>query len=266
LLEDPRRCRFNPKVLRCRRGVPAPDGCLTAPQVKALKRIYAGPRTSRGKRIFPGYVPGGEMGSGDDLGPAGEPSLSGWEDWIVGEALGYHHPIQDSFFKYLVFEDPGWDWRTFDFDRAPKLTAEKVGAVLDAVDADLSALRARGGKIVMYHGWSDPAIPALASIDYYERVRRTMGRAETGDFFRLFMAPGMQHCAGGPGPNTFDAVGALERWVEEGTVPDAIVATHRTDGVVDRTRPLCPFPQVARYDGSGDPDDAASFSCAKPRR
>jgi feruloyl esterase len=118
----------------------------------------------------------------------------------------------------------------------------------------------------MYHGWSDPAIPPGASLQYYERVRATMGRRETAEFFRLFMAPGMQHCAGGPGPNTFDAIGALERWVEDGAAPDEIVATHRTAGVVDRTRPLCPYPQVARWDGTGDPDDAASFTCRKARR
>lgn len=231
-----------------------------------MKRIYAGPRTSRGKSIFPGFLPGGEVGSGAGPGPAGEPSLGGWEAWIVGEAPGVHHTIQDAFFKFLVFEDPSWDWRSFDFDRDPRFAEEKLGAVVDAVDPDLSALRARGGKVVMYHGWSDPAIPPLASIRYYERVLAAVGRDETAGFFRLFMVPGMQHCAGGPGPNTFDAVGALERWVEDGTAPDAIVATHRSAGVVDRTRPLCPYPRVARYDGAGDPDDAASFTCDRPRR
>jgi feruloyl esterase len=266
LLEDPRRCRFDPRTLRCPRGTSGPGDCLTAAQTKALKRAYAGPRTSRGRRLFPGYSPGGEIGAGSDFGPAGEPALSGWEGWIVGEALGAHHPIQDGFFKFLAFEDPSWDWRTFDFDRDPRTVEDKVGAIVDAVDPDLSALRARGGKIVMYHGWSDPAIPALASVRYYERVRAAMGRRATADFFRLFMAPGMQHCAGGPGPNAFDAVGALERWVEDGVAPDAIVATHRTDGIVDRTRPLCPYPQVARWDGTGDPDDAASFTCGRTRR
>jgi len=266
VVDDPRRCRWNPRELRCPRGASTPDSCLTTEQVKALKRIYAGPRTQRGKRVFPGFAPGGEIGSGSDIGPAGEPSLSGWEGWIIGTELSLHHPIQDSLFKYIVFEDPAWDWRDFDFDRDPRFATQKAGDVLDAIDPDLSAFRARGGKIVMYHGWSDPAIPPGASIQYYERVRATMGRRETPDFFRLFMAPGMQHCAGGPGPNTFDAVGALEHWVEDGTVPDAIVATHRTAGVVDRTRPLCPYPLVARYDGTGDPSVAASFTCGKARR
>lgn len=266
VLDDPRRCRFKPNRLRCRSEAQAPDDCLTTPQVRALQRIYAGPRTSRGKTIFPGFLPGGEIGSGTDVGPAGEPNLGGWEAWIVGAMPGFHHPIQDGFFKFLVFEDASWDWRRFDYDRDPQRAATKLGPIVDAVDPDLSVLRARGGKIVMYHGWSDPAVPALASVGYYERVLATMGRDETAAFFRLFMAPGMQHCAGGPGPNTFDAVGALERWVEGGTPPDTIVATHRSAGVVDRTRPLCPYPLVARYGGTGDPDDAATFTCGRRRR
>jgi feruloyl esterase len=118
----------------------------------------------------------------------------------------------------------------------------------------------------MFHGWSDPAITALNSIDYWTRVVRAMrGRRRTDAFLRLFLAPGMQHCAGGPGPNVFDPVGALEQWVEHGVAPERIVATHRTAGVVDRTRPLCPHPRVARWDGAGDVDDAASFECARGR-
>jgi feruloyl esterase len=266
LLEDPRRCRWNPRALRCPRDGGTPGSCLTTAQVKALKRVYAGPRTSSGKRIFPGFVPGGEIAVASGSGPAGEPSLDGWEGWIVGTALPVGHFISETLLKHIVFEDPTWDWRTFDFDRDPRFAAETAGVILDAVDPDLTAFRARGGKIVMYHGWSDPAIPPGASIQYYERVRATMGRRETPEFFRLFMAPGMQHCAGGPGASSFDAIGALEAWVEDGSAPDAIVATHLAAGVAAFTRTLCPYPQVARYDGTGDPDEAASFTCGKARR
>lgn len=272
LVGDPRRCRFDPARLRCR-GADA-DTCLTAAQVRGLKKVYRGPRTSSGKRIFPGHPPGGEVGSGSEPGPAGEPALGGWEVWIAGEAPGLQNLIQDAFFKYLVFEDPAWDWRGFDFDRDVRPTDAKLAALLNGTDPDLEPFAARGGKIVMYHGWSDPGITPLATIDYWERVaartrrraRHDGARGSVDDFLRLFLAPGMQHCAGGPGPNTFDAVGALERWVEQGVAPDRIVAAHRTGGVVDRTRPLCPHPLVARWDGVGSPDDAASFSCARPRR
>jgi feruloyl esterase len=262
LLADPRRCRFRPKSLRCAGA--ETDACLTDAQIVGLEQLYDGPRTSKGRKIYPGFPPGGELGSGTDAGPAGEPNLGGWETWIVGTMPGFAHAIQDSFFKFMVFEDPTWDWRSLDLDRDVRVTDAKLAAILNATDPDLRPFRDRGGKLVMFHGWSDPAISALNSIDYWTRVVRSMrGRRRTDAFLRLFLAPGMQHCAGGPGPNVFDAVGALERWVEERVAPDRIVGTHRTAGVVDRTRPLCPYPRVARWDGIGDSDDAASFECRR---
>jgi len=265
LVADPRRCRFRAKALRCA-GVET-DGCLTDAQVTGLEKLYAGPRTSRGRQIFPGFPPGGEIAAGSDAGPGGEPSFGGWETWIVGTMPGIAHLIQDAFFKYLMFEDPAWDWRTLDFDRDVRATDAKLAAVLNATDPDLRRFRDRGGKLVMFHGWSDPAISALNSVDYWQSVVRAMrGRRRTDTFLRLFLAPGMQHCAGGPGPNVFDAVGALEQWVEQGVAPERLVAAHRTAGVVDRTRPLCPHPRVARWDGVGDSDDAASFTCTRPGR
>ena len=254
LVDDPRRCRMRLARLRCT-GPPA-DTCLTQAQITGLKKVWAGPRTSMGQQVFPGTPPGGELGA------------SGWAAWITNTST-LSHLIQDSFFKYMVFEDPSWDWRTLDLDRDVPVTDAKLAPVLNATDPDLGPFEARGGKIVMFHGWSDPAISALNSIDYYRSVvaaTRRRGTGPTENFLRLFLAPGMQHCSGGPGPNTFDPLGALERWVEEGIAPDQIVASHATGGVVDRTRPLCPYPLVARWDGVGSTDDAASFTCARRRR
>lgn len=265
LVSDPPRCRFEPKVLRCTGA--ETDACLTDPQVAGLERVYDGLRTAKGRRLYPGYPPGGEIGSGLEPGPISEPNIGGWEVWLVGERPGLAHLIQDSFFRFLVFEDPSWDWRTFDVDVDVARTEEKLGAVIDAVDPDLRPFRDRGGRLIAFHGWSDPAIPATATVEYWQRlVRRMGGKRRTSAFARLFLAPGMQHCAGGPGPNAFDAIGALETWVEEGTPPAQLIAAHVTDGVVDRTRPLCPWPATARWDGRGSIDDAASFSCRRPRK
>ena len=262
VIADPRRCRFRPKRLRCAGA--ETDACLTDAQITGLEKLYAGPRTSKGKRIYPGFLPGGELAAGTDVGPGGEPSIGGWETWIVGTMPGLAHLIQDSFFKFLVFEDPAWDWRTFDFDRDVRIADTKLAAIVNATDPDLRRFRDRGGKLLMFHGWSDPAISARNSIDYWRSVVRVMrGRRRTDAFLRLFLAPGMQHCAGGPGPNVFDTVGALEQWVEQDAAPERLVATHRTAGIVDRTRPLCPHPRVARWDGVGDSDDAASFTCGR---
>ena len=177
----------------------------------------------------------------------------------------------------MMFENAAWDFRTLNFDTDVVATDAKLAHALNATDPDLSALDARGGKIIMYHGWNDPAIASRSSVDYYERViaaqRPGVGHGHgedrvalrrTQDFIRLFMAPGVNHCAGGPGPNTFDMLMALEAWVEDGTAPEKIVASHLTNGVVDRTRPLCPYPQIAVYLGSGSTDEAANFDCMTP--
>ncbi len=142
-----------------------------------------------------------------------------------------------------------------------------MGRILNATDPDLSEFRERGGKAIMYSGWADPAVWAESVTDYYEEVvKATGGKASTDAFFRLFMAPGMYHCRGGPGPNFFDTLTALEDWVERGIAPDRIIASHRTaDGTVDRTRPLCPYPEVAVYNGAGSIDDARYFHCERRR-
>lgn len=246
LIEHPPACPFDPGTLICH-GAES-NACLTAPQVAAARAIYApsvNPRTKA--TIFPGMAPGSEI------------------TWaaLAGGPQPFSIPVD--FYKYFVHADPNWDWRTFDLDKDVAAGDEKFGALLNATDPNLRAFKARGGKLVMYHGWNDQLIQPGNSIDYYTSVQATMGASETDDFLRLFMAPGMQHCAGGVGPNTFDAVSALEAWVERGTKPAHLVASHATNGVVDRTRPLCPYPQVATYSGRGSIDDAANFTCSNRR-
>ena len=204
--------------------------------------------------------------------PGGEAEPGAWERWVTGPERfgGIHFRAADGFFKFMVFEDPDWDFRSFDYDTDLAFALEKVGPMLDARDPDLGPFRARGGKLIVYHGWSDPDISALSSVDYYEQVASLLGGngdrdaslAETAEFFRLFLVPGMGHCRGGPGPDQFDALSALEAWVEQDAPPERIKASQVQDGQVVRTRPLCPYPQVASWTGQGSTDVATSFICA----
>ena len=261
VLQDPRRCDFEPADLTCPVGTDAPSR-LTAKQVRAVERIWSGVSDATGKPIYPGLVPGGEAAPG------------GWSRWVTGEApfTSLHWRGGEGFFRYFVFEDPDWDFRTFDFEADLEFALEKVGAAVDSNDPDLRPLRDRGGKLIVYHGWSDPDISPLSAIQYFEEVVETVspgqGRmaalAETQDFFRLFMVPGMGHCRGGPGADQFDALTALERWVEQGIAPEQIVAARGVDDEVAWTRPLCPYPQVAQHTGTGNTDDAANFVCVAP--
>jgi feruloyl esterase len=267
VIEDPSRCHFDPGVLLCQAA--EQDSCLTAPQVAALKKLYAGGRNSHGQ-LFPGYAPGGEAESG------------GWAVWITGavpeRSLMYAFGTQ--FFKNMVFDNAAWDYHTFNADRDTKAADDKQSGNLNATDPDLGRFRERGGKLILYHGWSDAAIAAQNTIDYYDSVAAKMGAQQAGTFVRLFMVPGMQHCGGGSGPNSFgqftvpsgdadrDMDAALERWVEKGVAPERIVAAKRKSDLdpasaVVRTRPLCAYPLIARYQGSGSTDDAANFVCAK---
>lgn len=266
VIDDPTKCNFDPSVLLCK-GTDSND-CLTEKQVGALKKIYSGPRTAKGEQITAGFVPGGETGPG------------GWAAWITASdpsrALQYFFSTQA--FANMVYNDPKWDLKTFSLDRDSKLADEKLGNSLNAIDPNLKAFRARGGKLILYHGWSDAALPPVNTINYFKGVVKKMGERDTSSFVRLYMVPGMQHCNGGPGPNRFgatvtraqsdpqhDMTLTLERWVEEGVAPDYIIASKRESNdpskPVTRTRPLCPFPQVARYKGSGSTDDAANFVC-----
>jgi feruloyl esterase len=170
-------------------------------------------------------------------------------------------------YKYVVFKDPNWDWRTFNFDSDNARSELPDNTVMNATDPNLKSFFGHKGKLLLYHGWSDPNISALSTIQYYNRVVDTMGgAAKTSDSIRLFLEPGMGHCGGGEGPNVFDKVDAMEQWVERGKAPEQIIASHSTAGKVDRTRPLCPYPQVAQYKGSGTIDDAKNFVCKEASR
>ena len=244
VIDDPRRCKFNPSVLLCKQG--DVDSCLTAPQVGALRKILSGPKGSHGAPVFPGTPPGGAAGNG------------GWSAWLFGSAPGksLEYAFGTQFFMNMVFEDPSWDFHQFQIEHDMKLADDKLARALNATDPDLGRFRARGGKLILYHGWSDAAIPAENTIDYFNSVVRKMGEKNVDGFVRLYLAPGMQHCGGGPGPNVFNVTAPLERWVEEGEAPGRIIA--RRD---QRTRPLCPYPQAAKYTGNGSTDDAANFVC-----
>lgn len=247
LINDPTQCRFDPQVLACAKE----DGreCLTARQVDTARTIMRPAKTSRGEEVFPGYAPGTELGWGAIVGGP-EPT-----------SLTIDH------YKYVVFKDAAWDWRTFDIDRDVAIADKVDGGTINAIEPNIQPFTGRGGKLLLYHGWADQLVAPGTSINYYNSVVKALGgSSKTASSVRLFMVPGMGHCAGGEGPNTFDAVGALERWVEQGQPPDRIVASHSTNGVVDRTRPLCPHPQIAAYKGTGSTDEAASFACKAPGR
>ena len=243
LIENPTSCHFDPKVLLCK-GADS-SSCLTAAQVEAVRKIYSpatNPRT--GQVLFPSLVPGSELGWGV-LGGGPEPSA----------------PILDQA-KYVVYQDPNWNWKTFDFDKDEERFNRPEYLVMNATDPNLRSFFAHNGKLLLYHGWSDPNITPLTTIQYYKSVVDTMGgTARVSNNIRLFLEPGMGHCGGGEGPNVFDKVGALEQWAEKNKAPDVMIASHLTDGTVDRTRPLCPYPQIAQYTGKGSIDDAKNFVC-----
>jgi feruloyl esterase len=245
LIDDPRQCRFDPNVLLCTSGDSA--SCLTAPQVEAATKILTPvkhPRT--GKELLPRLEPGTELGWGVQ----------------AGGPAPYNNVLER--LKYIVFKDPNWDWRTFNLatDLAP---LEKLDDPANATNPNLTAFMSRGGKLLVYHGWADQQVAPMSTINYYGNVLETMGgAAKTSEWFRVFMAPGMAHCRGGDGPNTFDALTALETWVEKGQAPAQIIASHSSAGKLNRTRPLCAYPMVARYDGTGSIDDAANFVCRMP--
>jgi feruloyl esterase len=236
VLENPTACSFDPATLVCRGGQTA--SCITAPQANAVRKIWEGAQHTRtGAPVYVGFERGSELG---------------WNPEPVGYAVDY--------FKYLVFKNPGWDPKTLNFDSDLAQADRAANKVFDATNANVEPFTSRGGKLLMYHGWNDPGIPPRYTVSYYDAVQTQTKGAQ--DAVRLFMVPGMNHCGGGVGTSTFDMAAALDRWVTTGKPPASIPASRTRDGVVDRTRPLCPYPQQAVYNGTGGVDDAASFSCA----
>jgi feruloyl esterase len=241
LINNPRACSFDPSTLLCKES--DSDSCLTAPQLESVKRAYATTKTKSGEAVFPGKEPGSETGWGVLAGQL-----------APGVSVGSFQ---------VAYNDANWDAKTFDLDRDLKVVDEKVGSVINAVNPDLSAFKAHGGRLLMYHGWDDTAISPGNSINYYESVVKKMG-GKQDQFVRLFMAPGMQHCGGGPGPNQVNYMAIMERWREGNIAPDTMTAYHVTNNRVDIVRPLCPYPAVAQYKGAGSTNDAANFVCKAP--
>ncbi|MBN1238536.1 MAG: tannase/feruloyl esterase family alpha/beta hydrolase [Gammaproteobacteria bacterium] len=239
ILNDPLACDFDPESLQCDGG----DGaaCLTAAEVSAVEDVYAGVHSSDGELIYPGHAKGFELG------------------WRIPEAGSEPTALQIDATRYLVYEDPDWNWREFELERDLALARDKAGYI-EALGADLGEFKARGGKLLIYHGWNDPGPSPLNSIGYYDEVLATMG-PDQDDWLRLYLMPGMGHCRGGIGPDQADFLGAVEAWIESGSAPDRITASRIREGQVDMTRPLCPYPEVAAWDGEGNPDDAASYTC-----
>ena len=255
ILNDPRQCHFDPAALTCKES--ETDKCLTAAQVTALKKLYQGPHDSNGQ-IFPGFPPGAEEGEG------------GWSLWITGSTPGHAllFLFGNGYFSNMIYNKADWNYKTADISQATKASDEKGAKILNATDPDLARWKSRGGKLIIYHGWNDPAISAMNSIDYYNQVVQKMGAQNADSFLRLYMVPGMQHCGGGPGESSFsirDVQLALEDWVEKGVAPSKIVAT--TNSAVQpssnegMTRPLCPYPQAVKYKGAGDPKRTENFNC-----
>jgi feruloyl esterase len=242
LIEDPRRCHFDPKVLACK-GEESAD-CLSAAQVETARKMYQPAKIPKtGQEFFPLLEPGSELG------------------W-TGLAGAQPFAIPVDHFRYVVFKNPEWDWHAMNFDKDVALAAKMDTDIINATDPNLKAFFGHGGKLLMYHGWNDQLIAPRNAINYYKSVADTLGgESKIADSMRLFMAPGMGHCSGGEGPFAFDPMSVIEPWVEKGKAPEQIVAAHITAGKPDRTRPLCPYPQTAQYKGSGSIDDAANFVC-----
>jgi feruloyl esterase len=245
VVENPRACSFDPKAIECKAG--DSNSCLTAPQVETARAMYkpaVNPRTNAA--IFPGLERGSELG---------------WATFGGPQPLG----LGSQMFQFMVFKNPAWDYKTLNFDEdMAKVAAIEQGRI-NVLTPDLSKFGARGGKLIHYHGWADQQIPAASSTRYFQSVESKQGgRAAFNDYYRMFMVPGMGHCSGGPGTTSFDMLASLEQWVEQGKAPNSIPASKVANGQVVRTRPLCPYPQVARYSGQGSTDEAANFSCAAP--
>jgi feruloyl esterase len=242
VIDSPQKCSFDPKVMECKGA--EDNNCLTPAQVETVRTIYSDVTNPRTKQLlFNRHEPGSE---------------NGWNTMAGAQPFG----LGTDLFKYIVYENPNWDYKTFNFDSDAEKT-RKASAAMDALSPDLTAFFARGGKLLQYHGWADPQISPGSSVTYFESVMRAAGSnaSKVQDNYRLFMVPGMAHCGGGDGTSSFDMLTVLEQWVEQKNPPAQVLASRVRNGAVDRTRPLCPYPQVAVYKGSGSTDEAANFSC-----
>ena len=270
LITDPRRCTFKPESMQCAAGTDGPD-CFTPAQVETVKRIVGGLKTKSGEVVVPGYPLGHEeLPTGWQQSIVGSKPPAAFQNqgrvtWTIADGAPNAWVFAEQHFRNIFFKDtPNYDWTTFDFDR-DRAKVEKFAEILDSTNPDLRPFEKRNGKFILYHGWSDSMISAYWTLGYYEKVGKVVGgQSREEQFMRLFLVPGMHHCAGGPGPNSFDSLTALENWVEKGVAPDYMVASHATNQKVDRTRPVCAFPKVATYSGTGSIDDAASFKCEVP--
>jgi len=268
-LADPRSCHFSPETLVCKGS--ESDACLTKAQANSLKAIYADAILPDGRLEYHGMLPGGEEGD------------NGWRTWITGDGpnKSAYAVLSKGYFADMVYSDPHWDVKSFDLARDLKAAWEKTGQPLDAANSDLRAFKARGGKLILYHGWNDAAISPQATIDYYNSVVQAVGQTDTSSFVRLFLVPGMKHCYGGPGPADFGQFGltanpalndaahnittALEAWVENGTAPEQVIA--RGGFVAGGKRvsfdqPICAYPKAAEYKGRGNKGSASSYACS----
>ena len=242
VIENPETCKFDPKVLECRAG--DGPGCLTTAQVETARALYAPVKNpANGAFLMPALLqPGSELGWSTLAGPA-----------PLGNAL--------EAFKFIVFKNPDWDWHSFNPATDITLALKVDNGLLDYTDANLKPFVDRGGKLLLYHGWADPQVTPMGSVNYFNDVVKKLGKGVVSKNIQLHMVPGMNNCQGGPGTDTFDKMAAIERWVATGTSPDHIVASHLTNGKVDRTRPLCPYGKVAKWKGAGTTDEAANFTC-----
>jgi len=274
VLDDPGSCHFDPASLLCKSG--PKDDCLTQPEVAAMRSLYTDLKDAQGRFVYPGLTPGDEAFWSWTFGPSESRGLG-----------SVSSPFGIGFYRDLVLGQPNWDWRSFQLERDLPLALESnTGRAVYAENPDLGAFKAAGGKLLHYHGWNDPGIPARASIYYYHSVSDKMGGMENiQSFYRLFLGPGMRHCGTGPGPNAVgaafglaspsrdaehDVISALAHWVEEGVAPSQITATLYVDNDptkgIAAQRPWCAYPSAARYDGKGDRSKASSYVCTMPKK
>lgn len=256
-LNNPLACRFDPTVLTCKDGDNAQ--CLTADQVRAVQHMYDGARNPRtGERIYFGWPKGSESSNA---------GAGGWSTYWANPA-NQSEPARANFWRQWAFPGKPWNWQSFDFDQDVRIADDRLAQRINGMDADLEPFRRRGGKLIQYHGLADPVVAVEDSIVYSQRVNAEQaGRGRSaGDFYRLFLAPGMEHCGGGLGPAPVELQQSIEAWVEAHRAPERLLASRASDDrVADAfSRPLCPYPEVAQYDGHGPKTAAASFSCAAP--